>query len=110
MNATPRSSQGGMGTHAEATAQSIRCARRGFSVPHPGLVSVELPMLLEPAAPVAATPPVTPAPCARAVKATAQHAGRAELGRLLGACRWGNRHKPDVVMRSPFAIKISVIV
>jgi hypothetical protein len=43
-------------------------------------------------------------------KATAQHAGQAELGRLLGACRWGNRHKPHVVMRSAVAIKISVIV
>ena len=43
-------------------------------------------------------------------KATAQHAGQAELGRLLGACLWGNRHKPHVVMRSAVAIKISVIV
>jgi hypothetical protein len=78
-------------------------------------VPVELPTLLEPTAPVAAAPPVPPAPCPRAMeevtarteakaivvsfmwffpaverqhretvtsRATAQHAGRAELGRL----------------------------
>ena len=38
------------------------------------VVSVELPMLLEPAAPVAATPPVTPAPCARAMDELAARA------------------------------------
>jgi hypothetical protein len=100
-------------------------------------VPIELPTLLEPATTVAAAPLVpapTPPTCARAMdevtaraearaivvsfmwffsaarhrKRTAPTSGAGRVGPSLGSCRWGNRHKADVGLRSAAANKFRV--